>query len=152
MIVNGMFDGLDEPEIAAVLSLFLKEDNSDSETNISLLNVPSNVKLIIEEVRQISNHFMDIETQDELYMNMDWNIGVGMMEPAYIWSKGINNVVEGDLFDGDFVKAMLKLTGICQTVGSVSELLKKHDLVIKMKHLETTIMRGIVNVDSLYIL
>lgn len=151
MLVGEMFDGLSEPEIAAVLSVFLKEDTSESKVNLSSLNVPSTVKMIIGKVTKLSDHFADIETHDQLYMNIDWSLGLGMMETAFAWAKGENYLGE-DLFEGDFVKAMLKLAAICQTVASVSELMKKHDLVLKMKHLETVIMRGIVNVESLYIL
>jgi superfamily II RNA helicase len=90
MLVDEMFDGVSEPEIAAVLSVFLKEDTSESKVNLSLLNVPSTVKLIIGKVTKLSNHFADIETHDQLYMNMDWTLGLSMIEIAYAWAKGEN--------------------------------------------------------------
>jgi len=153
MLVAGMFDALTEPEIAAVLSVFLQEDNSDTKVSLTSLSVPSSIKIIVGKVMALCDHFADLETHHQLYMNTDWTLGLSLIETAYAWANGENHHPGGeDLFEGDFVKAMLKLTSICQTVGAVAELMKNHDLVMKMKHLEAVIMRGVVNVESLYIL
>ena len=156
LISNNSFDNMSEPEIAATLSIFLDtkvEDNDNKEPNINNINVPTIVKNTVKMLNPIANKYIDFETANELYLNIDWTIHLGMMEVAYKWANLIEfkNLTTG-IFEGNFVKDMVKLDSICQTVERIADLLKNNDLVIKIKSLKSILMRDIVSIDSLYIL
>lgn len=151
MLVTGMFDNLSGPEIAAVLSIFLSDQSADDPIHLSSLDVPKNVKQVIESLQPICEQYLDLESRHELYLNSNWELSLSMVESAYCWARQIAQP-EQLLFEGDFVKAMLKLVSLCQTLATISELVKKHDLISRLKELEIIIMRDIVSVESLYIL
>ena len=151
MLVEGMFDQLTAPEIAATLSIFLSDSKSES-INLSSLNIPSRVKATIQKLQPICEKYLDLETQYELYLNSNWDLSLSMTESAYCWAKQEPLPSDESIFEGDFVKAMLKLVSLCQTLATIAELLKKNELVSHLKGLEVVIMRDIVSVESLYIL
>ena len=157
LITGGHFDGLCEAEIAALLSIFLdtKVEGVEEVTDMNIDNVavPGAIKSIIKKLYPIADKYLDLEAAYELYLNIDWNVYLSMMEVSYKWASGaeLRDLTMGT-FEGNFVKDMIKLTSISQTVEKIAEMLKNNELVIKMKKLQGTFMRDIVSVDSLYIL
>ncbi len=156
LILGGYFDKLDEPEIAAVLSIFLDtkvEGETEENKNIKSIKVSNAVKEVISAMYPIADMYLNFEEVNELFLNVDWDLHLSMMETSYKWASGNALKDVGCLtFEGNFVRDMIKLSSICQTVGKVAELIKNDDLVSKMKNLEGMIMRDIVSIDSLYIL
>ncbi|MCJ7637460.1 MAG: hypothetical protein MUO21_08230, partial [Nitrososphaeraceae archaeon] len=157
LILGGYFNTLIEEEIAAVLSIFLdtKVEGIEEVTdlNINHIKVPNCIKDIIKELKIVSNKYLDFEEANELFLNIDWNIYLSMMEVTYKWASGIEfKDLNIGTFEGNFVKDMIKITSICQTVEQIAEMLKDNELVVKIKKLETILMRDIVSIDSLYIL
>jgi superfamily II RNA helicase len=149
MLIRGMFDTLSGPEIAAFLSIFLSDSNDSS--NLAALNIPRNVKDRIKSVQGICDAFLDFESIHELYLNSNWVLNFSFTESSYCWARNEPFVSEDRVFEGDFVKAMLKLVSLSQTLGTVAEILGQVELISKLKALESVIMRDIVSVESLYI-
>lgn len=157
LIIGGYLTDLEECEIAAVLSIFLdtKIEGVDDVTNLNIdsVKVPNTVKNVIKKLGPIANTFLDFEEVNELFLNSDWNIYLGMMEVAYKWASGISLKELGfPTFEGNFVRDMIKVTSICQTIEKIAEMIKDNELVIKIKNLESMLMRDIVSIESLYIL
>ena len=77
-----------------------------------------------------------------------------MVTPAFKWVSGgdLNTILsEFDIFPGNFVKDMVKLNNIIQDVIKTAEVLNKIELMEKLNHVETKLLRGSVTLDSLYI-
>lgn len=149
-LVSGMFDKLSGPEIAAVLSVFVKNERSEENILLSKLSVPACIKSTINTMYPISDNYIEREARHQLYLNVDWSLSLGFIETTYQWANGEHR--SDDKFEGDFVKAMLKLTSICQTLAMAAELLGKTSITTILKQIEPVLMRDIISVESLYIL
>ena len=94
--------------------------------------------------------------QKEFAMKLDlcsnWKVNHNMIDITYAWASGKELIDLGlTIYEGNFIKDMIKISNIALNVQKMAELLGKHDLVSKSVDLQRVIVRDIVNVESLYI-
>ena len=155
MISRGILDNLSDDEIVAVLATYLNTKLvSDSEPTIVSMDIPTSAKNALEDLTKLRNDiYKDIEFR-QLYLDTDWELHLNMVTPAFKWVSGgdLNTILsEYDIFPGNFVKDMVKLNNIIQDVVKTAEVLNKIELMEKLNHVETKLLRGSVTLDSLYI-
>ena len=154
MIDQGYFDELDICEIFGLLAVFLT-DKMEEEIIISDLDITDLMKVRIREIGDLNIKIDEIALNYRL--NYDAYLTLTFVVPAYMWAKGIDfkeiyekNSIE--MYEGNFVKNIMKILNICNEIVNVCEMIGKTDLIEKMENIESLVLRDIVSFDSIYLL
>ena len=155
MLFKGLLDKLEFPEIVGVLSVFINEkDQSGEERYISDLKIPKNMIDVLKEIKNISEYFINLEDKKELYIGSDYKLYFDFIEPSYIWASGksINEVYQyTNVYDGNFVKAIMRINNICENLMDVCKSIEKYDLCSKLENYNQILIRDITSINSLYV-
>ena len=155
MIFQGLLDDLDFPEIVALLSAFINEkDPNSDERYISDLKVSKNVTWALNRIQDIANSFIKLEDKYQLYIESDYNLYLDFIEPAYIWASGgsVHDVFRSTtMYDGNFVKAILRINNICENLIDICKNIERFDLCAKLECYNQILIRDITMINSLYI-
>ena len=154
MIDKGYFDDLDVYEIFGILAVFLT-DKMDEEVIISDLNITDLMKIRIREIGDL-NIKLDVIALN-YRLRYDAYLTLSFIVPAYMWVKGVDfkeiyekNSIE--MYEGNFVKNIMKILNICNEMIHVCEMVGKTDIIEKMENIESLVLRDIVSFDSIYLL
>jgi superfamily II RNA helicase len=155
MVSRGYLDDMSFPEIMAILSAFINEkDGGSEEKYISDLKVPSRVSTVLNKMKNLGEYFISKEEKCGLYIQSDYNLYLDFVEPAYIWADGgtirdIYNVTS--VYDGNFVKAIMRLNNVCDNLKDICMTMKRYDLCEKMENSTSLLIRDITSINSLYV-
>ena len=154
MIDQGYFDDLNICEIFGLLAVFLT-DKMEEEIIISDLDITDLMKVRIREIGDLNIKIDEIALNYRL--NYNAYLTLTFVVPAYMWAKGIDfkeiyekNSIE--MYEGNFVKNIMKILNICNEIVNVCEMIGKTELIEKMENIESLILRDIVSFDSIYLL
>ena len=139
-------EGLGAPEICALLSCFVDPDPCDysPEVPFEIQTHYSRLLAIRDRLRS-----QEITKSPEDY----WGVSSFWMEPMYAWAKGNMSLsmicVEFELYEGNFVKAILKVQAILQEWTTLATY--KQDLEMLELLRDFTLVRDVVVPASLYL-
>jgi superfamily II RNA helicase len=154
-IYDGIFDNLKFEEIIALISSFINEkDPNGNDKYISDLKVSPILKEKIQYLDDISEYYYNSEDKNSIYINSDFKVYLDFIEPSYIWAQGktIQEVYNyTSIYDGNFVKAILRINNIMMNFSDICNHLKKYDLLKKIENYEEILIRDVVSINSLYI-
>lgn len=154
-IYIGLFDDLEFAEIIALISSFINEKDQGIEPKyISDLNIPKNLKYKLNTIVDISEYFESQENKYGIYINSDFNLYLDFIEPSYIWAqnKSIKEVYQyTNIYDGNFVKSILRISNIMSNFSDICNYMKKYDLLKKIENFDEILIRDVTSLNSLYI-
>ena len=153
-LVNGVFDDLDEIELAGMLGVFCdsRMQDEDKRGNIDNLDIPNKMKDKLREIEMIQDKFQQNEVDKGIMVNNEWNMNLDMVEYAYYWAKGTEYSKLGFAnFEGNFVRDMIRLDNIGKDVVDMAEMVGNLDLMNKASLINGKIVKGMITVDSLYV-
>ena len=139
-------EGLGAPEICALLSCFVNPDPCDysPEVPFEIQTHYSRLLAIRDSLRS-----QEITKSPEDY----WEVSSFWMEPIYAWAKGNMSLsvicTEFELYEGNFVKAILKVQAILQEWTTLATY--KQDLEMLELLRDFTLVRDVVVPASLYL-
>ena len=115
----------------------------------------NNVKNVLYKIGDIAYNLSDEEYNHEIKIGTDWNLYLSFIEPTYYWAEGwsiyqIHSKV-CQIYDGNFIKNILRINNICENLKSISEINKDDILLKKLSEVEKLLIRDQVQVESLYI-
>ena len=156
-IVN-VLDQLDVPGIISVFSCFISKSDMKNDERPS--EIPSEIQLVIAQVRDMHNSFIDLLNERQLFFSREETFDTSFIKYIYKWYQSQNTdecmmvlheyLSENDHFVGQFVKNILKIVNIsresqkmCETNGNLS-------LLSKNKEIEEKLLKSIVTTQSLY--
>ena len=153
---SNILDDLEANEIVSLMSIFLNtklnaREQVDTLSNISL---PKKLKSAIKIIEGWSNECIDKMNRLNIYFDKEWDLSYNMIEPTYLWLNGqdINILVQQfPLYEGNFIKDMVKLSNVAEDIIKMANLLEKNEIASKVSKILSQITRGVVNVESLYI-
>jgi len=155
MIFQGVLDDLNFGEIIALLSSFIDEkDPSGEEKYISDLNVSNKIINGLKKIIKIGEYFMKKEEEHKIYIGTNYQLYLDFIEPSYIWANGgsIAEVYQTtSIYDGNFVKAILRINNICENVMEICNNIERYDLCSKLEGYNEKLIRDITSINSLYI-
>jgi len=155
MIFEGWLEDLNFPEIIAILSSFINEKDPNSRDKyISDLKVPRKVENVLHKLVAKSEYFMNLEDKHKININSDYSIYLDFIEPAYIWASGgtIQDIYKAtSIYDGNFVKAIMRINNICDNLKTILILLEKYELLGKIENYHEVLIRDITSINSLYV-
>lgn len=94
------------------------------------------------------------EKNFEIQQNNDYQLKLDFILPAYMWAKGcdIKKIYEiTDIYEGNFVRGILRINSMIEDVISVAENLGYFNLKKIMEGYEEKLIRDVVTINSLYI-
>ena len=154
IVDNNYLDEMSFEEIFGILSVFIEEKNND-DILISDLNITQEMKWIIKEIGEL-NIKLD---ECALSHNIQYNpyLSLSFIECAYMWAKGddFNDIYKNmkvEMYEGNFVKNIMKIYNICNEIIYISEIVGNTTLIEKLQNLESKVLRDIVSFDSIYLL
>ena len=154
-IHSGLFDNLEFGEIVAFICCFLNEkDQNNKDIYLSTINVPDILKISIDELINICDHYEYQESNFNIQIKTDFNVYLDFVEPVYVWANGGNmqdifNITS--VYEGNFVKLMLRINNILMNVKDLFSYLNKFELLKKIENFEEKLLRDEVSVNSIYV-
>jgi antiviral helicase SKI2 len=154
-VYDGLFDDLEFEEIVALISSFINEkDPNNQEKYINDLKIPAKIHHKLNKLTEISEHYYKCEEKYGIYIQSDFKLYLDFIEPSYIWAQGltIHDVYKyTNIYDGNFVKAILRINNIMMNFSDICNYLKKYELLKKIENYESYLIRDVVSINSLYI-
>ena len=155
MIFEGWLEDLDFPEIIAILSSFINEKDPNSRDKyISDLKVPRKVENVLHKLVAKGEYFMNLEDKHKININSDYSVYLDFIEPAFIWASGgtIQDIYKAtSIYDGNFVKAIMRINNICDNLKTILILLENYKLLEKIENYQEILIRDITSINSLYV-
>jgi superfamily II RNA helicase len=150
ILTNNLLDELSVPELAAVLSMFSESKDEDEIEENNNLGLRLNER--IQAIEKLVVELDQTEYEMGLNINSEWTLNKKDLNIAYQWaSEKTLQELDMTVYEGNFIKDMIKINNLAENVGKMAGILGKNDLVEKASALQTVMMRDIVNVESLYI-
>ena len=144
----------------ALFALFIEDKGKDNEVLLSEYEVPEKVKMIIKDLEIVSHDFCNKELKMSMNIENRYFLNYEYMEVMYKWACGLsygdcicnsNEVRREKVFDGNFVKAVLRIQNIVDDVKNISKMIEYMDLLLKLENAQVPLIRDIAQINSLYI-
>lgn len=153
IINEGYFNDLDVYEIFGILGIFIEDTNK--EIYVSDLKISNNMKNVLNDIGNL-NYELDKKAIDN-NINYECILSLSFVIPAYMWAKGdslkdIYQLNELELYEGNFIKNIVKILNICNEIINVCEIVGETILREKLENIESVILRDVVSFDSIYLL
>jgi|GEM_PF-5481370 len=91
-----------------------------------------------------------------------WDLSYDYLEMSYLWaimdltkednSRILTKLYELDEYEGSFIKNMLKINSIVENLILLCNLTQELNILPVLQEIERTIIKGMVNVDSLHVM
>ena len=155
IISNDFFMTLESYEIVAVLASFIEEKSVDI-TSLKSLDVPDKIKEILGSINYITEDFGNYEYSSKIVIGTDWNLYLSFVGPALDWAMG-KSIFEiyakyEDVYEGTFIRNILRINNIVENVKNIGEMLNKPELIKKLENINSILVRDQVTTESLYIM
>ena len=89
-----------------------------------------------------------------IFVNDEWILSFDMIEPIKDWVNNVNiNIIlkNYEIFEGNFIRNVIKLSNIMEDIIKISLLLEKIDIVEKLSNVNELLIKSIVSIESLYL-
>ena len=92
----------------------------------------------------------------KINLENSYNLNYEYVEVMYKWACGLSyreciSNCEEKVFDGNFVKAVLRIQNIVDDVKNISKMIENMDLLLKLENAKVPLIRNIAQINSLYI-
>lgn len=154
MLMNNLFDELLPEEIVGILAIFVDDNKSENGVTLEDVNTTDKIYNTIQKVKKIINNLEENEFDASITNNDYWNIDCSNVENAYYWACGssIQELQEyGEIYEGNFVRNMLKIVNIVHTLQTICQICNKIELLPKLEKIDKLVIRDIVTINSLYL-
>ncbi len=154
IIESEILENLSFEEIFGVIAILVNEKNIEEYNYAKELDITQNM---IKSIKQIEDIKENLDTQaSKYYVDSTDNLSYDFIESCYLWSKGstvdaIYKNCELNLYEGNFVKNIIKVLNICNEIKYVCETFGYIKLLEKLENMEDKILRDIVSFESLYL-
>ena len=154
IIDNNYLDEMSFEDIFGTLAIFIEEKNND-EILISDLDITQDMKWTIKQIGSLNVKLDDCALSHSIQYNP--YLSLSFIECAYMWAKGddFNDIYKNmkvEMYEGNFVKNIIKIYNICNEIIYISEIVGNTILIEKLQNLESKVLRDIVSFDSIYLL
>ena len=155
------FKSLDECELISLLSSFTSLTIQEKYKCYTVDGISSKLQEVIKSIEPLYNKYYDEELRYDLDTGSEWDINYDLVKVMQEWYYADDELTcktilqqlqnEKEIFLGEFVKTLLKITNIVNELVKVSELLCDIELQSKLKNCNEKIMKYVVTNQSLYI-
>ena len=143
------------PELITIFASLMNErDATTEEKMISDLKLPKYMLNILYNLQEFGDKYIDAENAHKFQTILDFDIYLDFLEPIYHWSSGksIQEVYQfTNMYDGNFVKAVLRVNNICESVKGVFQMIGDYEMLKVLENSQEMLIRDITCINSLYI-
>jgi superfamily II RNA helicase len=155
IIINKLLHNLSPCEIVSFLSVFVTDLKLKHDYTLDEIYGTDHVISQIKKVNDIISRYKQAEMKYGIISEDNfWNISYNFVDGSYSWALGddLKTVFEYcDIFEGDFVKSMLKISNLVKDVKILSNIYGDLTIAPVLDEVNELILRGIVNINSLYV-
>jgi superfamily II RNA helicase len=173
LFYSGFVDGLDLIDIVGLCASFVDVGKMQDEPVLADVPMSAGLRAVYGELERIIENLKGLEVRRFANAKLDyWMVRSGMIEPLREWlgseasrsaSESVSEETDADqvhigalcekygLFEGNFVKAVLKVSNIIEELVSMSTLMSKTAMLEKLESARSKLVRGLVVPDSLYL-
>jgi superfamily II RNA helicase len=165
LFYSGCLDGLDLVDIVGLCACFVDVGKLEDEPALADVPMSAGLRAVYDELERIIENLKGLEVRRFANAKLDyWTVRSGMIEPLREWlgSEASRSADEPavhigalcekyGLFEGNFVKAVLKVSNIIEELVSMSTLMSKTAMLEKLESARSKLVRGLVVPDSLYL-
>jgi superfamily II RNA helicase len=151
MLVTNIFDDLNVPEIVGLLAIFINDNKEYEYDNNFSTNM---LYTAINKVTNIINDYQIYEENKGIHNYEFWEISYEFVNISHMWASGCTVhelFTTYDIYEGNFIRAMLKLNNILNDLINLSKILNHLESIPKYELAQERILRDIVSVNSLYL-
>jgi len=152
---NNVFENIDEYSLLCILALFINSNNNKKrDDDIMSIN---NLKIdyyITDKLNDVNNIIDNLNKMD---ITHQFHIDLSFVEYVYLWAYNYNvnevygYILDNYVFEGNFVKNILKLNNICNELIKSFEFIENHQIVSTLQKAQQLVNKGIVSIDSIYL-
>ncbi len=139
----------------ALFSLFIEDKGTKEDILLSEYEVPLLVKNIIKELEIVGTDFCNEELKMNMNIENTYLLNYEYVEVMYKWALGESykesTKYVNKMFDGNFVKAVLRIQNIVDDVKNISKMIEYMELLQKLENAKVPLLRDIAQINSLYI-
>lgn len=135
-----------------LFGLFIEEKGKNEPTHLQL---PGTMKRIIRDLEEKSTYYANMELQYGISIGTKYELSYEYVEVLYQWAQGCSYgeilASHPTLFDGNFVKVILRVQNIVEDVKNICKITENYELLQLFENAEIPLLRDIAQVNSLYI-
>lgn len=153
---NDIFENIDEYILLSILSTIMHSGNNDNNKNSNDISI-KDLKIdsyIIETLIKVEEL---IEELNKKNITHQFNLNLAFVEYIYLWAYNYNvnevygYILDNYVFEGNFVKNILKINNMCNELIKAFEFIENKEFINIIHKAQELIMKGIVNIDSIYL-
>ncbi len=155
LLDNYINEDLTYAEWIGLFGLFVEEkDLSHEEKMVSTMKISNKMKSIIRNLEEEMMEIANDELKYKINIGSTYELHYDFVETLYQWASGVEYteiIKEKKMFDGNFVKAVLRTQNIVDDVKNICKELKNYEMLVKLENAEIPLIRDIAQINSLYI-
>ncbi len=155
LLDNYLQEDLTYAEWIGLFGLFVEEkDLSHEEKTVSSMKISDKMKNIIRDLEEESIGIANDELKYKINIGSTYELHYDFVEILYEWAQGIEYgeiIKNRKIFDGNFVKAVLRTQNIVDDVKNICKELKAYEMMVKLENVELPLIRDVAQINSLYI-
>jgi superfamily II RNA helicase len=155
MFQRGVHKGLSAHELVTVLACFMTDKEDENSPTISQLSVSTAAREILYKISEITEEIQKLEDKRGISSpGTFWGLTTTWIEPISQWLQGKSAATicaEYGLFEGNFVRAILRVANIVEEWQSMATLTQDLELLEKLAGIRPELVRDIIQPDSLYL-
>lgn len=155
LLSSSVIHSCNAEELCMVLALFMDEGNDDALYSLQDVELLPRAASCLQELQKIVKKCVQIEKEEGVLAPAGfWEIGGRWVEPLVAWIRGGHAgaiCVQYGLFEGNFVRAVLRLSNLVEEWISVATFGGHLELLRTLEELRPLLMRDVVVPDSLYL-
>ena len=131
IIINKYLEKHTIEEILGILCIFI-EEKTEYDIYLNDLDIPIIMYETIKTIENLSKNYENNEKTSQIDIKTDWNIYLSFIESGYMWAsmKDIYTIYNySNIYEGNFIKNIIKLNNICENIKNICEIIKNYDLL-----------------------
>ena len=155
ILYNNWFKDCTPEEIVSILSMFIQEGQSgENDTLSNNDNISKNVKDFVYYMNDVVDYYIKQEEKHQIQSDSVWTLNLNLIYVTYLWAcgKSLHEVYQYlEIYEGNFIRSMIQINNLVQSIMNICEIVGDNDLYKKLENIESSLIRDIVTLDSLYI-
>ena len=154
LYVAGTLHSLTGDELVCVLACFQEKKDKERMPSLSELSVTTGIREALQHIQCMARDMEALEQKVGYPIEGYWNTSTTMVEPIRRWMEGEHASVlcaEYELFEGNFMRCILKLANIVEEWLSLAMYCQHTDQIEKVNEVKSRLLRDLVSSDSLYL-
>jgi len=155
MYAQGLLKDCSAEVILTVLSSFINEKFGEEQpTQLSDLNVPTEITDILRTVDGLAAKFQSMEESLGIPYDNYWALSLGCVEPVWRWLNGESSgqlCADYGVYEGNLMRVVLRIANIADEWINLATYCEDTEMVTLMTAVKSGLLRDIAVTDSLYL-